>query len=136
VALRRHFPAFADIPSSHSPASEVRGNYLVPLQNTVAARLGRFTLREAYELLPPWRRGPHLPRAAPEDLAFTALSTLGLARLGGGWREAHLRDRLHTLRAFALFGGGDIRRPLLARAQATRWLAQWGLAAAELDGRA
>jgi Glutamine amidotransferase domain len=136
VALRRHFPAFADIPSSHSPASEVRWNYLMPLQHTDLARLGRFTLREACELLSRWRRGPHLPRAEPRDLAFTALSTLGLACLGGSWREPHLRDRLHTLRAFALFGDGDIRRPLLARAQAIRWLAQWGLAAAELDGRA
>jgi hypothetical protein len=135
LALRRHFPGFADIPSSHSPAAEVPPVYLMPLQHTDPTRLGRFTLSEVFELLPRWRPGARLPPTDPKDLAFAGLSMLGLARLGGSWRGPHLRDRLHALRAFALFCSSDIRQPIRARAQAVSWLAQWGLATAELEGR-
>src|SRR5919109_4160134 len=133
VALRRHFPAFADIPSSHSPLSEVPQSYLVPLEPRNPARRGRVTLREAGELLAPWGHPP-LPRMEAKDMAFTALSALGLGGLGGSWRLSRLRDRLHTRRALQLLATGDIRRPLQARAHALRALTQWGADTAGLDG--
>ena len=136
LALRRHFPGFSDIPSSHSPASEVPPAYLLPLQHSDPIRVGRFTLSEVCELLPRWRPGARLPPTDLKDRVFAGLSVLGLARLGGGWREPHLRDRLHALRAFALFCSSDVRRPIRARAQAVSWLAQWGFAAAESEGLA
>lgn len=135
LALRRHYPRFADIPSSHSPASEIPRAYLMPLQHTDPIRLGRFTPSDVGELLPRWRPGARLPPIERKELAFAGLSMLGLGRLGGSWREPHLRDRLQALRAFAFFGRGDIRQLVRARARAVSWLAQWGSAGAGLEGR-
>ena len=100
----------------------------MPLQHTDPIWLGRFTLSDVCELLPRWRPGARLPPIERKELAFAGLSMLGLARLGGSWREPHLRDRLQALRAFALFCRGDIQQLVRARAQAVSWLAQWGLA--------
>jgi hypothetical protein len=135
LALRRHHPRFDDIPSSHSPASEVPRGYLTPLRHTDPIWLGRFTPGEVRALLPPWRRGTRLPPIEGRALAFAGLSMLGLARVGGRWREPQLRDRLQALRALALLGEGDIRPLVRARAQAVDRLARWGRAAAQADGR-
>ena len=128
LALRRHYPRFADIPSSHSPVSEVPPAYLMPFQHTDPIWLGRFTLSDVCELLRRERPGARLPRIERKELAFAGLSMLGLARLGGSWREPRLRDRLQALRAFALFCRGDIQQIVRARARAVGWLAECGLA--------
>jgi hypothetical protein len=125
AALRRHFPAFADIPSSHSPASEVPAAYLAPHRHADPLRLGRFTLDEVYDLLPRRRPGVRLPPTEPKDLVFAGLSMIGLARAGGGWREPQLRDRLQALRALTRFRSFDVRELVSARARAIRTLAQW-----------
>jgi hypothetical protein len=126
AALRRHFPAFADIPSSHSPASEVPTAYLVPHRHADPIRLGRFTMDDVYDLLQKWRPGVCLPPTDPKDLVFAGLSMIGLAGLGGRWREPRLRDRLQALRAFARFRSFDVPEVVSARAHAIRSLAQWG----------
>jgi glutamine amidotransferase-like protein len=131
AALRRHFPAFADIPSSHSPASEVPAAYLAPHQHADPLRVGRFTLDEVYDLLPRRRPGVHLPPVEPKDLVFAGLSMNGLACLGGSWREPRLRDRLQALRAFARFRSFDVREVVRARARAIRALARWSSARGE-----
>jgi hypothetical protein len=136
VALRRHFPAFADIPSSHSPASEVPETYLEPYRHADPIALGRFTPREARDMLrPPWRSGVRLPSNDPKDVLFAGLSTLGLGRLGGSWREPRLRDRLQALRALALFRSFGLRRAVRVRAHAVRGLAQLGRDPSEPDQR-
>jgi asparagine synthetase B (glutamine-hydrolysing) len=124
VALRRHFSAFADIPSSHSPASEVPAAYLAPHLHADPIRLGRFTSRDVRDLLLPWRSGARLCSVDPRDLIFATLSMIGVDHLGGSWREPRLRDRLQALRAFDLLRGGDVRRVVAARALASRSLAQ------------
>jgi len=129
VALRRHFPAFADIPSSHSPLSEVPETYLEPYRHTDPVSLGGFTAEEARDLLSPSSRADvRLPSCDAKDLLFAGLSAVGLGRLGGSWREPGLRDRLQALRAFALFRRFDLRRAVRARSHAVRSL--------ELLGRA
>ena len=135
LALRRHHPGFVDIPTSHSPASDVPGAYLMPLQHTDPIWLGRFTSGEVRALLPRWPSGARRPPIEGKDLAFAGLSMLGLGRPGGGWREPHLRDRLQAIRALAFLDGGDIRPLVRARAEAIGRLARWGLAGAEPDGR-
>jgi hypothetical protein len=134
-ALRRHFPGFADIPSSHSRASEVPPTYLMPLQHTDPTRLGRFTPTEISELVLRWRPGARRLPTDPKELAFAGLSMLGLARLGGSWREPRLRDGLQARRALALLCGSDIRPLMRARAQAVTRLDRWGVAAAELEAQ-
>jgi hypothetical protein len=135
LALRRHHPGFVDIPTSHSPASDVPGAYLMPLQHTDPIWLGRFTSGEVRALLPRWPSGARRPPIEGKDLAYAGLSMLGLGRPGGGWREPHLRDRLQAIRALAFLDGGDIRPLVRARAEAIGRLARWGLAGAEPDGR-
>jgi hypothetical protein len=129
LAIRRHHPRFADIPSSHSPASEVPPGYLAPLRHTDPIRLGAFRPGEVGALLPRWRPGARLPPIDREALAFAGLSLLGLGGRRGRWREPALRDRLHSLRALALLGSGDVRPLVRARARAVERLARWGVAA-------
>jgi hypothetical protein len=135
LALRRHHPRFDDIPTSHSPASEVPRGYLTPLRHTDPIWLGRFTPGEIRALLPQWRPGARLPPLERRALAFAGVSMLGLAGWGGRWREPQLRDRLQALRGLALLGGADIRPLLRARAQAADRLVRWGLASTQADGR-
>ena len=131
LALRRHYPRFEDIPTSHSPASEVPRGYLAPLRHIDPIWLGRFTPGETRALLlPRWRPGTRLPRLERRALAFAGLSMLGLAGWGGRWREPQLRDRLQALRGLALLGGANIRPALGARAQAAERLARWSSASA------
>jgi Glutamine amidotransferase domain len=133
AALRRHFPAFADIPSSHSPASEVPAAYLAPHRPADPIRVGRFTPDEVYDLLPRWRPGVRLPPTDPKDLVFAGLSMIGLARLDWSWREPRVRDTLQALRAFVRFRSSDLREVVIARAHAIRNLAQWGPAGASAE---
>ena len=135
LALRRHHPGFADVPSSHSPVSEVPRGYLTPLRHTDPIWLGRFSPAEVGALLPRWRPGARLPPIDREALAFAGLSMFGLARWRGRWREPQLRDRLQTLRALALLGTGEIEPLIRVRAQAVERLARWGPASAWADGR-
>ena len=136
VALRRHFPAFADIPSSHSPRSDVPESYLETYRHADPTALGRFTLGEARDLLlSRWPRDGRLPSIDSKDVLFAGLSTLGLGRLGGGWREPRLRDHLQALRALALFQSFERQQAVRARADAVRGLAELGRNLTERDSR-
>jgi hypothetical protein len=126
-ALRLHFPAFADIPSSHSPPSAVPPAYLLEMEFTDLDFPGRLTSRDLARLLFRGAAGDRLPRIAGKDLAFAGLSTVGLGRFGGRWREPRLRDLLQAARALALLGGGDSERVARAQAAALTWLERWRL---------
>jgi asparagine synthetase B (glutamine-hydrolysing) len=129
LALRRHFPSFSDIPSSHSPATDVPPAYLTPLRHTDPNFSGRFTVSEVADLLLQTRTAAYVPPPDPKDLAFAALSTVGLAGLGPSWREPHVRDTVQARRAIALFRSNDVGRVARVRAQAATWLARWAAAA-------
>jgi Glutamine amidotransferase domain len=127
LALRRHFPDFADIPSSHSPLAAVPPAYLLEMEFTDPDFPGRFTCRDLSRLLFRGAAGVQLPRIVGKDLAFAGLSAAGLSWLGGQWREPRLRDRLQAARALALFGDGDRERVARVRAAALAWLERWRL---------
>jgi hypothetical protein len=121
LALQRHFPDLADVPSSHSAPSEVPPIYLQAMPYVDPDRPGRLTFADVAGLLRGIGRGG--PRPEARDLAFAVLSGLGLGGLGGGWREPRLRDLLQARRARALCAGpaGAVR----ARDGALAWLERW-----------
>ena len=111
VALRRHYPAFADIPSSHSRPSEVPASYRLETSFPDPAFVGRFTRAEMALLFRAVGLRHRYPRAGWTDLAFACLSAAGLGRLGGSWREPGIRDLLQAFRAIDTLTAGRSRTP-------------------------
>jgi len=123
VALDRHFPDLAGLPSSHSPAAEIPEAYraAMPFADPDAPR--RFTAVEVRRLLAA-RRGAAAVRGPARDLFFAALSALGLGRIGGGWREERVRRLLFALEAADRLGRGDAAELGRARRDSLDWLAR------------
>jgi hypothetical protein len=133
LALQRDFPALAHIPSSHSPPTDVPPAYLAAMVFSDPDRPGRLTVRDVARLLAGAVAGG--PRPSGRDVAFSVLSALGLAGLGGRWREPRLRDLLQAGRGLRLFCRGDEAAVARARAWALTRLDQWSVAR-ETDGPA
>jgi hypothetical protein len=123
LALQRHFPAFADIPSSHSPVAEVPAEYLAAMPPVDPERPGRLTSGDVARLAGvACRQGP---RVAGRDVAYAALSALGLGALGGGWREPRVRDLLQVGQALALCRRRGAAGGKHGHAEALAWLEGW-----------
>ena len=123
VALDRHFPDFAGLPSSHSSAAEVAERYRVPTDFANPDAPRRFAGGDVARILGRWR-GEAEPRAPARDVAFAGLSAVGLGRLGGSWREERLRRLLHALAAVDHLGRADASRIARARRASLAWLAR------------
>ncbi len=121
LALQRHFPAMADIPSSHSAPAEIPAAYWRTADFADTDTDGRVTAPEFWRLARTRSPGGHLPRIATDDLAFAGMSALGLSSLGGRWREPRVRNLLHALGAIETVGATteDLRA---RRARARKWL--------------
>jgi len=118
LALRRHFPSLADIPSSHSAISEVPSRYIEEMAFTDPDHPGRVRLQDVTRLVQGALHGR--PRPSHRDLAFAVLSTLGLLGRKRG-RERHVRNLLQAARALALFRHADDRL-VRARSDALAWV--------------
>ncbi len=132
LALDRHFPAFADIPSSHSHASEIPSAYLEEMEFNDPDHPGRLTVRDVTRLAGGVLQGG--PQPDGRDLAFAFLSAFGLAGVGGSWREPRVRDLLQAARALALFRGAEGARLARARTEALAWLERWRSVREGLEG--
>ena len=121
VALDRHFPAFADLPSSHTAPALIPPQYLVPMDFADPDATRRFTPAELARLLGAWPSIPVL-RAPARDLSVATLSMLGLGRLGGGWRHARLRLLLHALATYEMLGWANAERLDRVRRESLAWL--------------
>jgi hypothetical protein len=122
-SLRRHFPAFADIPTAWTPAREIPPAYLHAMTGPPPADEWQLDLMElAHCLSPARRRG--LPRPEWKDLAVAALRAAGLTRAGGQWRRTKLRKLLQAAEAidWLAHAAPDVlaARRRLARAELTR----------------
>jgi hypothetical protein len=131
LALQRHFPALADIPSSHSPVSEIPSWYLEEMASGDPDHPDRLTVREVTRLA----RGVFQGSPPPDyrDVTFAVLSALGLARLRGRWREPRVRDLLQSARALALFRRPEEGQLTCARDDALGWLRRWRSVGEPLD---
>ena len=125
VALQRYFPAFAEIPSSHSSIDEVPPAYLDVRPFSDPDQAGRFTLEDVTWLT---RALADRPRPEQRDLAFALLSALGLGGLGGRRRGRRVFDLLQATRGLALLRGADEARLSRARGEALAWLERWSSA--------
>ena len=123
VALERHFPELAGLPSSHSPAAEIPEAYRAAMAFADPDAPRRFTADELRRLIAARRGGAALRRPS-RDLAFAALSALGLGRTGGGWREERVRRLLFAHEASDRLGRGDAAELARARRDALDWLAR------------
>jgi Glutamine amidotransferase domain len=121
LALQRHFPVMADIPSSHSAPTEVPAAYWRTADFADTDASWRLTAPEFWRLARTRAPGRHLPRVTADDLAFAGVSALGLSSLGGRWREPRVRSLLHALGAIETVGATmeDLRA---RRARAWKWL--------------
>jgi hypothetical protein len=124
LSLERHFPAFADIPSSHSPASEVPSMYLDEMTFRDPDRPGRLTVRDVTRLACGVVQGG--PQPEGRDVAFAVLSALGVAGLSGRSREPRIRRLLQAARAVTLLRHGDEAALVRTRGTALAWLERWG----------
>ena len=131
LALDRHFPAFADIPSSHSPVAEVPRAYLHARRFRDPDHPGRLTVPDVARLVHGAVVGG--PRPGHRDVAFAVLSALGLGELGGGWREPWIRDVLQAGRGLHLLRRGEESALVNARAEALGWLDRWSIRGDEPD---
>jgi hypothetical protein len=122
--LERHFPAFADIPSSHSPASEVPSAYIEGMVSRDHDAPGRLTFRDATRLARALSLGG--PRPDGRDVLFAVLSALGVAGLTGRSREPRVRRLLQATRALTLFRRSDEAELVRTRVEALAWLDRWG----------
>ena len=122
VALDRHFPAFADLPSSHSEAAEVPARFRVATQVADPDAARRFGIGDVARILRANRSAE--PRAPARDALFAALSAIGLGPLGGGWREERLRRLLHALDTVDHLGRADAARLARTRSRSLAWLAR------------
>jgi hypothetical protein len=133
LALHRHFPALADIPSSHSPVSEIPSWYLEEMASgdSDPDHPGRLTVRELTRLAHGvFRDGP---QPDYRDVTFAVLSALGLARLRGRWRESHARNLLQAARALAVFRRPEEGQLTCAQDDALGWLRRWRSVGDPLD---
>src|SRR5262249_53740965 len=110
--------AFADIPTSHSPAPDVPAAFFAEMDGLDPDVAGRFTAGESWGLLRSRLRRPRLPGIAVRDLAFAWLDTLGLSRPGWRWREPRVKNLMQAGRMIALCCGGDAGDLVRARAWA------------------
>jgi Glutamine amidotransferase domain len=121
-ALDRHFPGFADLPSSHSSAAEIPARYVVEADIADPDEPRPFTPPDVLRLL-----GARIQRSVPfvasKDVAVAALDAVRLGRLGGGWREARIRQTLYAFAAADWLGrsGSELLR---GRIRSLQWLAQ------------
>ena len=125
LALRRHFPAFADIPSSHSRASDIPASYMRPMELSDPDFGGPFASAEIAVLLRSRLRPPHLPRFGGKDLLFAGSDTVGLSWPGGRWREPRMWDLVHTARIITLYGRDGMGAVAEARARARASLEEY-----------
>lgn len=132
LALERHFPAFADIPSSHSHASEIPSVYLEEMEFSDPDHPGRLTVRDVTRLARGVLQGG--PQPDGRDVAFAFLSAFGLAGAGGRWREPRVRDLLQAARALGLFRRAEETRLARARTEALAWLDRWRSVREGLEG--
>ena len=121
-ALDRHYPAFRDLPSSHSPPAEVPPAYLTPVDIANPDSARRFTVGQLWCLLRPALMAARRPQMERKDLAFMVLSAIGLGTKRGAWRETRIRDLLHAAQTMDARGwrAGRWKR---ARVKALGWLA-------------
>jgi Glutamine amidotransferase domain len=122
VALDRHFPEFAHLPSSHSRPEEVRPRYRVAMDFAEPGARLPLTLPQLAALVRAAVSGTR-PGPFARDLAFAGLSALRLGHLGGGWREGRLRCLLHALNAADWLGHAEPARQRRVRDQGLAWLA-------------
>ncbi len=118
LALQRHFPAFADIPSSHSRPSDIPATYLHPMELSDPDFGGPFSAVEIAVLLRSRLQPPYLPGFDGKDLGFAGSDAIGLTWPGGRWREPRLWDLVHTARIMTRYGRGGIGALVEARARA------------------
>jgi hypothetical protein len=121
VALDRHFPEFAHLPSSHSRPDEVPPRYRTAMDFAKPGARPPFTVPQLATLV---RAAVSRTRPGPyaRDLAFAGLSACRLRRLGGGWREGRLRDLLHALGAVDWLGHTEAARQRRVRDRGLTWL--------------
>lgn len=121
LALQRHFPTMADIPSSHSAPAEVPAAYWQTADFADTDASWRLTAPEFWRLARTQSPGGRLPRITADDLAFAGVSALGLGFLGGRWREPRVRHLVHALSAIRTVSATteDLRA---RRARARKWL--------------
>jgi glutamine amidotransferase-like protein len=127
AALDRHFPAFADLPSSHSDAAEIPPRFRVAIDVADPESIRPFTAGSLRVLLRSALGRRSAPRATPSDVAFAMLSWMGVRRRGGEWREARLRDLGHTLNTIGWLGHADARELRRGREASLDWMARRSL---------
>jgi hypothetical protein len=120
LALQRHFPALADIPSSHSPASEVPSWYVEEMASGDPDHSGRLTVQDVTRLARGVLRGG--PQPDYRDVTFAVLSAFGLAGRRGRSREPRVRNLLQAAQALLLLCRAEESRLARARAEAMAWL--------------
>ena len=133
LALDRHFPVFADIPSSHSHTSEIPSVYLEEMEFSDPDHPGRLTVGDVTRLSGGVLHG--VPQPDGRDMAFAFLSAFGLAGVRGRWREPRIRNLLQATHALALCRRADGARLARAQTKAMAWLERGGQSAGVWKGR-
>lgn len=98
LALSRHFPEFADIPSSHTPFPSIPARYVSALDLEDGWCRDRFGGRDLALLAETAVRGERAPLGL-KDYAAVGLAALGVDRFAGGWRAERLQMALFEARA-------------------------------------
>lgn len=124
AALDRHFPKFADLPSSHSDPAEIAPRYRVAVDVADPDLLSPITAGHLRLLLRSILGPRSVPRASRADVAFAMLSGVGLRPRGGEWREARLRDLCHALNAISWLRHADARELRSARETSLDWMSR------------
>jgi hypothetical protein len=118
VALRRHFPDFGDLPSSHTPPSAVPSRYVRPMELADPDFGGPLTARDIAVLLRSRLQPPGLPRFGFKDLAFAVSDSVGLPWPGGRWRDSRMWDLVHAARLITIYECDGIAAVAQARRKA------------------
>ena len=97
LALSRHFPEFADIPSSHTPFPSIPARYVSALDLEDGWCRDRFDGRDLALLVETAVRGERAPLSI-KDYAAVGLAALGLDRFARDWRAERLQAALFEAR--------------------------------------
>jgi hypothetical protein len=125
LALSRHFPEFADIPSSHTPLQSVPARYVSALDLEDGWCRDRFDGRDLALLVKTAVRGEQAPLGL-KDYAAVGLAALGLDRLAGDWRAERLQAALFEARTKDLLLHGCPQQIEVAKARALERVAEAG----------
>jgi hypothetical protein len=98
LALSRHFPEFADIPSSHTPFPSIPAQYVSALNLEDGWCRDRFGGRDLALLTQIGVRDQRVPLGL-KDYAAIGLAALGRDRFARGWRAERLQATVFEARA-------------------------------------